>query len=93
MSAMFDLPRAVASLKEPAMESNSPPVPKPAAVANWYFTFGHGQHHFGRYVKINGTFNEAREEMIHRFGYAWSMQYDEDKALPTIKEWSWTELK
>ena len=60
---------------------------------NWYFSFGHGQPNFNRYVKIFGTIHSSREEMFKRFGREWSMQYTEEKALEAIKIWGWTELK
>jgi hypothetical protein len=43
----------------------------------WYFTFGCGQPHEGHFVKIFGTFDEARAEMISRYGLAWAFQYSE----------------
>ena len=44
----------------------------------WYiFTFGAGQLHEGHYVKIYGTYESAREEMIARYGKKWCMQYPE----------------
>lgn len=44
---------------------------------NWYFTFGTGHEHADRFVKIYGTFIEARNEMFERFGSAWAFQYSE----------------
>lgn len=47
----------------------------------WYiFTFGSGQEHHGHYVRIFGTFEEARKQMIAEFGLKWAFQYSE-------KEW------
>lgn len=60
--------------------------------ANWYFTFGHGQVNFNRYVKLHGTSAECRDEMFRRFGREWSMQYDEPRALVAIERWGWTEV-
>jgi len=45
----------------------------------WYFTFGSGQVHDGRYVVIEGTSSEARAKMFEMFGEEWSMQYSEDR--------------
>jgi hypothetical protein len=59
---------------------------------NWYFSFGHGQVNFNKYVKIHGTVAEARASMFKRYGTAWSMQYAEDKALEAIERWGWTEV-
>ncbi len=60
--------------------------------ANWYFSFGHGHDNFNRYVKIHGTSAECRSEMFRRFGAAWSMQYEESRALDVIERWGWTEI-
>lgn len=35
---------------------------------DWIFTFGCGQEHAGHYVKIHGTYDEARAEMFRRYG-------------------------
>lgn len=43
--------------------------------AEWLFTFGYGQPHEGRFVRIVGTFRGAREEMVRRHGRRWSFQY------------------
>ena len=43
----------------------------------WYFTFGTGQKHAGKYVKIVGTAQEAREKMFEVFGRNWSWQYSQ----------------
>lgn len=59
---------------------------------NYYFSFGHGQVHFGKYVKIHGTFSGSRDEMFKRFGREWSMQYSEVDALRVIEKWRLTEL-
>ena len=60
---------------------------------NWYFTFGHGQEHYGYYVKLHGTQGNTRSIMFNTFGRKWSMQYQESQALPAIEEWNWKELK
>jgi len=42
----------------------------------WWFTFGvdHPQHSM-HYVVIEGSWGEARGEMIKRYGHKWSHQY------------------
>lgn len=45
----------------------------------WIFTFGCGQQHAGFYVKIWGTFGEARQKMFDKYGSEWSFQYSEEK--------------
>jgi hypothetical protein len=47
---------------------------------DWYFTFGIGHEHDGQsmgncYVVFHGTFGDAREKMIDRFGLKWAFQY------------------
>ncbi len=57
----------------------------------WIFTFGHGQQHFGTFVRIHGTFMSAREEMFRRFDSKWCMQYEsEEKA--GVEKWNLREL-
>lgn len=46
---------------------------------DWIFTFGCGQEHAGHYVKIHGTYSEARAEMFRRYGDQWCWQYDADE--------------
>lgn len=54
----------------------------------WIFTFGssreiHGDR-AGKYVRIKGTFESAREEMFKRYGSKWAFQYSEEE---------WEEIK
>ena len=42
----------------------------------WLFTFGSGQQHDGRFVRIIDTWLEARKRMNRIFGHAWCDQYD-----------------
>lgn len=58
---------------------------------DWYFTFGHGQEHFGQFLTIFGTFQEARAEMFRRYGRAWSTQYESAEEAQVAK-WSLTHL-
>ena len=48
----------------------------------WIFTFGHGHHpNHNYFVRVFGTFEEAREKMVRNFGRQWAMQYEsEEKA-------------
>lgn len=44
----------------------------------YYFTFGCGQHYERNYVVIEAkSWDEARVEMVRRFGTQWAFQYDE----------------
>lgn len=45
----------------------------------WIFTFGVGQKYEGRYVKIFGTFSEARNKMVDKYGLTWAFQYSEEE--------------
>lgn len=51
----------------------------------WVFTFGMGHEHRGHYVRIHGTFSEARAEMVRRFGSEWAFQYSEDAWQETVR--------
>jgi len=51
----------------------------------YYFTFGCGQAHPKGYVKIKGTYESAREDMVIRFGLKWAFQYTEEQFLPQIE--------
>lgn len=52
----------------------------------WIFTFGYGQKHQGHYVKIYGTYTEARIEMIKRYGNQFAFQYSEDEWNTFVNE-------
>ena len=54
---------------------NSPTCPM---AESWVFTFGCGQAHEGYFVRIYGTFDEARKKMCEKYGQAWCMQYSEE---------------
>jgi hypothetical protein len=42
---------------------------------HWYFTFGGCHFHHNGYVKIYGTYGDAREQMVEWFGTHWAFQY------------------
>lgn len=65
---------------------------KPEPIKDWYFTFGTGQEHAGKYVKITGTWSAAREEMLRRFGKNWCHQYASAEAAG-VEKWEYKELK
>lgn len=60
-----------------AFECNGTECPDLPCEAWWIFTFGCGQRYAGRYVKIRGTFNGARQKMIDKYGLDWGFQYSE----------------
>lgn len=41
----------------------------------WIFTFGCGQEHAGYYVRVFGTYGEARAKMCEKYGDKWAFQY------------------
>ena len=51
----------------------------------WVFTFGCGHKHAGHYIRIFGTFSEARTEMVDRYGRQWAFQYSEDEWERTVR--------
>lgn len=61
---------------------------------NWYFTFMQKQYGLkDKYVKIYGTYTDAREEMCYRYDDEWAFQYSEEDFIPQIKEYGLEELK
>ena len=67
-------------------------------VPAFYFTFGSGQPHFGRYVKIQAdSAEEARTQMERSFGTRWSMQYTEaqwnEGGTTQAERWDLEELR
>jgi hypothetical protein len=66
---------------------------------NWIFTFGFGHHHpqtgvslSGCFIRIRGTREEARAEMLRRFGTAWAYQYA-DEAEAGVEKWKLREIE
>jgi len=64
---------------------------------DWIFTFGYGHEHHGepyhnKFVRIHGTFESARAEMVERYGRRWSMQYPNEKEAG-VREWNLEEVK
>ena len=45
----------------------------------WIFTFGSGQRYQGHYVVMTGTYYEAREKMVEKYGDKWGFQYSEQE--------------
>jgi len=62
-----------------AFECNGIDCPSLPCEEWWYFTFGCGQKHAGKYVKIMGTFNQARHKMFDKYGKDWGFQYSEKR--------------
>jgi hypothetical protein len=63
------------------MCDNTLPKKKPKKKPEeWIFTFGCGQQHAGKCVRIKGTYGEARAKMFELFGAEWCFQY-------SAKEW------
>ena len=59
----------------------------------WYFTFGYGQEHGPNgYCKIQGTYREAREEMVRRHGIKWAFQYSEDQFAGQVEKYNLHEV-
>lgn len=60
----------------------------------FYFTFGSGQPHANRYVKIDwcADYLEARTAMVERFGFTWAFQYDADEFTGQPEQYGITEL-
>jgi len=62
-------------------------------IQKYYFTFGHGQAHFGYYHVIEAeSVERAREIMFERFGNKWAMMYDSAKKAG-VEEYGLKQLK
>jgi murein L,D-transpeptidase YafK len=48
---------------------------------NWLFTWGVGQAYPGKYVRIHGTHQGARREMVYRHGLKWAFQYPAEEEV------------
>lgn len=58
---------------------------------DWIFTFGCGTAHRQKFVKIYGTFKEARDVMYAKFGTKWAFQYPSMEAAG-VKEYNLVEM-
>jgi len=58
----------------------------------WLFTFGYGHAHPNKFVKIFGTYEGARTEMIRRHTNKFAFQYPES-TKQDLKRHFITELK
>jgi hypothetical protein len=55
-------------------------------IREWVFTFGVGHPVFaGCYIKIQGSWDRAREKMLHTFGDKWAMQYPSETEAGVAK--------
>ena len=59
---------------------------------NWYFTFGCGHYHndvlmADKYVKIEGSYGDARNIMVSLYGLKWAFQYSEEVFMPQIQKY------
>ena len=50
----------------------------------WIFTFGIGQEHGGKYVRIWGTYSEARAKMVKKYGNKWAFHSIRRKNISII---------
>jgi hypothetical protein len=62
-----------------AFECNGLECPELPCEKYYIFTFGCGMQHAGKYVKIKGTYGQARAKMFEKYGEDWSFQYSEDE--------------
>ena len=65
----------------------------------WIFTFGYGHSHPQTgaslakcFIRIRGTYESARAEMLRRFGTRWAYQYA-DEADAGIEKWQMREIE
>lgn len=62
-----------------ALECNGTGCPDLPCERWWVFTFGWGQPHQGKYVRIRGTYGQARKKMIEKYGLHWAFQYSAEE--------------
>lgn len=58
----------------------------------WIFTFGYGHALQGYYVRVKGSYSEARRKMIEKFGLHWAFQYsaeDWERWKQDPNKWRW----
>lgn len=53
----------------------------------WIFTFGVGHSLEGKCVRIPGTYDEARQKMIDKYGLHWGFQYSAAEWSKMHNEW------
>lgn len=46
---------------------------------DWIFTFGVNDAKGRNFVRINSTYDGARDEMVRRFGKGWAFQYPSEE--------------
>lgn len=51
----------------------------------WIFTFGYNQPNAGKYVKVYGSYGEARKKMMAKHGVMWAFQYSAEKWRDWVK--------
>lgn len=61
----------------PYTEDEPEPYKKEEKGEWWIITFGDGQEHEGKCVKIKGSYGEAREKMVDKYGIRFAFQYSE----------------
>lgn len=61
----------------PYTEDEPEPYKKEEKGEWWIITFGDGQEHEGKCVKIKGSYGEARAKMVDKYGIRFAFQYSE----------------
>lgn len=69
----------------PYFENEPEPYKKEEKGEWWIITFGAGQEHEGKCVKIKGSYGEARAKMVDKYGIRFAFQYSEAE---WEKEWN-----
>lgn len=59
----------------PYTEDEPEPYKKEEKGEWWIITFGDGQEHEGKCVKIKGSYGEARKKMVDKYGIRFAFQY------------------
>ena len=59
----------------------------------WFFTFGVGHVLHDRFIRLRGTYIDARCKMIDSFGTKWAFQYSAEEFKDQPEKWGYTELE
>lgn len=93
-SGMVEIPQAIYQQHQEELDQLAA-EPKISAEPeqDWFFTFCGNHEHCNGYVKIHGTYTEARKKMWGRFGEKWAFQYNAEHFAGQAEEFGLYEVK
>lgn len=72
--------------------SLKPEVLKPELPQPWFFTFGFNSSFRNCYVRVVGTYSEARAKMFETYGKRWAFQYSAMQFMSQIQRFDLREV-